>query len=90
LNSVPRASGGSSTLIALFELIFVRLRPPRDSACVSITQATEEVSDHCGSSSASIPSAATCRASPPTSVTRSPKRDAIQPPSRLVTMPKNS
>jgi hypothetical protein len=90
LKSVPLASGGTSTLIALLELILVRSFAMPESACETITHATEANSDHSGLSNASIPSAATCSARPATSVTRNPIREAIQPPSKFVTMPKNS
>lgn len=90
LNNPESSPFGTSTLTALFALIFVRSFAIPESAWHPITQATDAPVPHAGSSNASSPSAPACSASPPTSVVRTPVRDATHPPTRFVTMPKNS
>ena len=74
----------------LFALIFVRSFAMPDSDCAPITYATEATFDHAGFTIPSKTSETTCKASPPRRVARSPICDAIHPPTRLVTTPKNS
>ena len=83
-------SGGTNTFSALLALILVRSLAIPDSACAAITQATAVAVDQPGSSPASMSRAAICSPVPPHRVTCSPSRAPIQPPTRLVTTPKNS
>jgi len=77
-------------LIALFALIFVRSFAIPESDCITITYVTESASGHAGLSNARSPSDTTCKNNPPINVTRNPIWLPIQPPSRFVTIPKNS
>ncbi len=72
--------------MALLALILLRSLAIPESAWAAITQGTE--SQATGTSS--MASATTCRARPRFMVRLSPRRAPSQPPTRLVTTPKNS
>ncbi len=84
--SAPSAPAGTSSFTALLALILLRSFAMPESACAAITHGT--VSAAAGTSS--IASATICSPSPMCMVRFSPRCAPSQPPTRLVTMPKNS
>ena len=85
--SVSEAPSGTTSLTALFELIFVRSFAIPESAWATITYGT---TSQAAGANASIESATSWVESPPISVVLSPKRAARKPPTRFVTIPKIS
>src|SRR6056297_1129504 len=83
----PAPSRGASSLTADFEDILAKSLATPDAPCTHITNTTDAPTAQPGSSCANASSAATCIASPAYSVAVRPKRAAIQPADRLVTMP---
>ena len=90
LYSAPCASLGSTSLMALLELILVRSLATPEIPCTSNTYVTETAADQSGCNADSANKAATCILKPNVNVSLSPNRLAIQPPPALVTMPMNS
>ena len=86
LNKVDWALSATSILMLDLALILFKSLAIPESACATMTYATVS---HCGSTS-SIANAITCNNKPRCIVTFNPTLAASQPPTRFVTMPKNS
>ena len=77
--------GNSVFTLALADILFKSLAIP-ESACASITYATDSIL----SGTINMASAITCMAMPMCMVIFKPMHEPNQPPSKFVTMPKNS